>query len=243
MTDTGTKAQSEKVVLMLLPGMDGTGVLFAPLLGELDPRISPWVVPYPADEPLSYDELLPLVRRAVPSEEPFFLLAESFSGPLAIRFAAEGPGNLRGLILVSTFIRNPVPWLPSWTRHFAIPPFFRFARRFILVKALLSGYGNRDMTALLDAAHSQVTPEVMAKRAKEILGVKVKRELKMVKSPVYYLGGENDRVVPKKNMREIVATHPDVRTRIIRGPHLVLQVNPRGAAIEIARILLRRDNR
>ncbi len=109
MISAGTNDPDEKDILVLLPGMDGTGVLFAPLLGELDPRISPWVVPYPADEPLSYDELLPLVRRALPSGEPFFLLAESFSGPLAIKLASEAPGNVRALVLVSTFIKNPLP--------------------------------------------------------------------------------------------------------------------------------------
>lgn len=239
MMDTGPLARSDKTILVLLPGMDGTGILFAPLLRELSPSISPWVVPFPSDQPLSYDDLLPLVRQALPAGEPFFLLAESFSGPLAIKIAAEEPENLMGLILISTFIRNPVPWLPSCARHLAAAPLFRLARRFILIKALLSGYGNRDMTALLDAAHSQVKAEVMAKRAKEILAVNVKRELKNIKVPLHYLGGEKDRVVPEKNLKEIKAARPDLRARLIPGPHLVLQVNPRGAALEIARILLR----
>ncbi len=239
MMDTGPQARSDRAILVLLPGMDGTGILFAPLLSELSPLISPWVVPFPSDQPLSYEDLLPIVRQALPTGEPFFLLAESFSGPLAIKIAAEEPGNLRGLILVSTFIRNPLPWLPSCAGHLAAAPLFSFARRLILLKALLSGYGNRDMTALLDVAHSQVKAEVMAKRAREILWVDVRKELALVKAPIYFIGGERDRVVPPKNLREISAVRPDVITRKIPGPHLVLQVNPVRAALEIARIMLR----
>lgn len=239
MIDAGPLASSERIILVLLPGMDGTGILFAPLLSELSPSISPWVVPFPSDQPLSYDDLLPLVRQALPAGEPFFLLAESFSGPLAIKLASEAPENLRALILVSTFIRNPLPWLPSCSRWAAVPPLFFTARQFILLKALFSGYASPDMIALLRAAHGQVSPAVMAKRAREILSVDVRRELALVKAPIYFIGGESDRVVPRKNLKVITATRPDVRARLIPGPHLVLQVNPRGAALEIARILLR----
>lgn len=239
MISAGTNDPDEKDILVLLPGMDGTGVLFAPLLSELDPRISPWVVPFPSDQPLSYDELLPLVRRALPSGEPFFLLAESFSGPLAIKLAAEAPGNLRALILVSTFIRNPLPWLPSCARLAAVTPVFHAARHFILLKALLSGYGSPGLNALLRSAHGDVEARVMAKRAREILAVDVRRELKSVRAPIYFIGGQSDRVVPSKNLRELTAVRPDIVVKKIPGPHLILQVNPARAALEIGRILSR----
>ena len=39
------------------------------------------------------------------------LLAESFSGPIAIRVAADPPPGLAGVILCGTFAKNPFPWL------------------------------------------------------------------------------------------------------------------------------------
>ena len=41
------------------------------------------------------------------------LIAESFSGPLAIRFAAANPDRVRALILCASFIRLPKPPLIS----------------------------------------------------------------------------------------------------------------------------------
>jgi hypothetical protein len=48
--------------LLLLPGMDGTGRLFGPLLRALQPTLSPVVVAYPVDQPYGYAELLPFVE-------------------------------------------------------------------------------------------------------------------------------------------------------------------------------------
>jgi pimeloyl-ACP methyl ester carboxylesterase len=52
------------------------------------------------DQALRYDELLPLVLEHLPTDRPFVVLGESFSGPLAIRIAAVRPPCLRALVLV-----------------------------------------------------------------------------------------------------------------------------------------------
>jgi hypothetical protein len=53
---------------LLLPGMDGTGELFASLTRQLEPALNARVVSYPVDIPLAYEELLQRIE--VPSE-PF----------------------------------------------------------------------------------------------------------------------------------------------------------------------------
>src|SRR5438477_10571709 len=100
------------VKLILMPGMDGTGELFAPLLRALGDSMESSVLQYPADEPLGYAELLPRVRAEIPRRAPFVLLGESFSGPLALMLAAEAPAGLRGVILCASFATSPVVWLP-----------------------------------------------------------------------------------------------------------------------------------
>ena len=76
--------------LVLLPGLDGTGLLFQPLVECLPDAIEPVVVSYPPDQKLGYEELLPLVLERLPAA-PFVLLGESFSGPLAVMAAATAP--------------------------------------------------------------------------------------------------------------------------------------------------------
>jgi pimeloyl-ACP methyl ester carboxylesterase len=108
--------------LILLPGMDGTGRLFGPLLRILPPGLEAAVVAYPADRPCGYAELLPLVEAAVPDGGEFLILGESFSGPLASLLAARRPRRLRGVILCASFARSPLPSFISRLRRIAWYP-------------------------------------------------------------------------------------------------------------------------
>ena len=99
--------------LVLLPGMDGTGLMFGPILPFLE-GLDPRVVRYPA-ELTSYPDCLAFARAQLPLDRPFLLLGESFSGPIAIALAAERPEGLQGLVLCVTFARNPSPGLACYS--------------------------------------------------------------------------------------------------------------------------------
>src|SRR5581483_8651961 len=97
--------------IVLLPGMDGTGLLFQPWIAAKPDGFDVQVIDYPVDAELGYEDLWPLVRARLPQNRPYFLLAESFSGPLGVMLAAEAPPGLRGLMLCCTFAKNPRPSL------------------------------------------------------------------------------------------------------------------------------------
>src|SRR5688572_2754392 len=134
--------------LILMPGMDGTGELFRPLLAALPKSIEPVVVRYPGHEPLRYSELLPIARAALPVGEPFVLLGESFSGPLALMLAAGAPAGLCGVILCASFAEKPVRWVPRAFRHLAIGPMFWALPAAARLKALAGGYSTPKLQAL-----------------------------------------------------------------------------------------------
>jgi hypothetical protein len=83
--------------LIILPGLDGTGVRITPFLREMERVVPRAVIGYPPDRPMGYAELESLVRHSLPESERYVLLAESFSGPIAIRVAANPPPGLAGL--------------------------------------------------------------------------------------------------------------------------------------------------
>jgi pimeloyl-ACP methyl ester carboxylesterase len=226
-----------ETLLVLLPGMDGTGLLFEPLVKALPSEIKPIVVSYPAEIPMSYEQLLPIVIESLPKHEPFILLGESFSGPLAIMAAFQNQSNLKAVILCATFIRNPIPWLPNCFQYVTFTPFFYLSRYFILAKALVAGYGSPTIMSLLRKAHGMVYPRVMAARARAILGVDVEKALSAIKVPIFFLGGTDDKVSPSKNLREIVRVRQDVQISLIQGPHLILQTKPDEAASLIGKML------
>ena len=91
--------------IVLLPGMDGSGALFGDFIAALG--LNPVIVAYPPDTPQTYDELEHFVHQSLPAGEPYILLGESFSGPVAIRIASRKPAGLKALVLVCTFAALP----------------------------------------------------------------------------------------------------------------------------------------
>ncbi len=85
--------------LVLLPGMDGTGELFDSFVKALPQSFTTEIVRYPPNRCLTSSELLHLVDSNAFGSEPFVLIAESFSSPLAIQWAATNPLNLKGLVI------------------------------------------------------------------------------------------------------------------------------------------------
>src|SRR5882762_948969 len=107
--------------LILLPGLDGTGDLFHPLLNAIPSDQPTRIIPYPTHQPLCYNDLLALIHSQLAADENLILVAESFSGPLALRYAAMHPARIRALILCASFIRSPVP---RWLRFCVTSLFF-----------------------------------------------------------------------------------------------------------------------
>ena len=130
--------------LVFLPGLDGTGVFFQPLLESLPASLRSHVVCFPSYGSNEYEHLLKVARDAVARIPEFYVVAWSFSGPLALMLAASEPKKVRGIILFSSFIRAPLRFLsvfrfgavapviwtvracrriPVWIRHSSCDPF------------------------------------------------------------------------------------------------------------------------
>src|SRR4029077_12947839 len=155
--------------LLLLPGMDGGDKLFGPLQAAAPDGVDTVAVGYPPGPDNGYDDLLPLVRAQLPGDRPFFLLGWSFSGPLALLAAAARPPGLRGVILAASFVKTPVPYLPGWVRHLVTPALFRVYPAASRAKALIGGYGTREVRRLLAEAHAIAGIEALACRARATL--------------------------------------------------------------------------
>jgi pimeloyl-ACP methyl ester carboxylesterase len=111
------------------------------------------------------------VREQLPTDRPFHLLGWSFSGPLALLAAAERPPGLRGVVLAASFVKTPVPYLPRWVHRLATPALFRFYPAASRAKALLGGYGTREVRRLLAEAHAFAGTEALACRARAALSI------------------------------------------------------------------------
>lgn len=220
-----------RISLVLLPGMDGTGELFAPLLAELPLELPVTVVRYP-DRPSTYPEHADVARAELPRDQPFVLLGESFSGPAAVQLAAESRPNLRGLILCASFLTCPSPLLRALR---ALTPLAtpRLVPGFVAHHSLLGPFA----TPALRAAHARalraVSSRTLTARLRAMADVDVRAALRATNLPALYLRGSRDRVVGPRHGDEFLATAPHGRIIDIEAPHFLLQARPREAAAAI----------
>ena len=223
--------------LVMLPGLDGTAAFFGPFVECAPQGVSMQVVEYPQVAENTYESLLAWVRRGLPATGDFVLLGWSFSGPLALMLGAEETPGLRGLVLVGSFARRPVRWLPPWTRHLVSGSLMKMYPMASMGKALVAGYSTPELRALQARAFRQVSAEAMAARTQALLAVDARPVLRRCRVPILYLRSRNDRVVAAACGDEIVATAPDARLVELDAPHLSLTTHPRAAWSSIAPFL------
>lgn len=216
---------------LLLPGMDGTGKLFARLLPYLPPELCAHVVSYPPDRALNYAELL----RTLPVPEgPFAVVGESFSGPLAVMLAAAYPRRVKAVVLVATFVRHPVGWLGKLGARLGALPFHFRTNGAGLKRALFGRHVDAALLAEVRAVLEAVQPQVLAARLRSLIEVDVAGELAGLKAPVLCVSAQRDRLIPPAALELIRQLRPDATVFELDAPHLVLQHRPEEAGRAIA---------
>lgn len=214
---------------ILLPGFDGTGLLYAPLLRALPPEIVPVVIRYPADRICSASELVGIVLSALPESEPYVLIAESFSGPIALRASASHLQPPTALVLCASFAKCPVPRLVISMLRILGSTLVRYRPPKWLIRRYLIGEAPDDVEALFYSAISTVSPRVLAHRFAVLLEFNEKYASGEIKSPLLYLQATRDRLVGTRNVRFLQRHCPALRVERIESPHLILQVQPQAS--------------
>ena len=224
--------------LVLLPGLDGTGRLFQPLVKVLPSHLTPVVIAYPADKPLSYAELVRFVKQQVSVNEDYVLLAESFSGPVAIEISAAHPANLKALILSATFVSNPALLPPSMSFLLRGLFFMPEPPQFVISHYLLGEKPPIDLVENFRRAKRSVPPDLLAFRMRSVLNADVRSAFAACHLPTLYLFGTKDRLLMRRSLAEMQKIKPEMSTVEIEGPHLLLQREPAKCVEAIAHFLI-----
>ena len=228
---------SSALKLVLLPGMDGTGTLFRWVLPELTGDYEASVIRYPGDQTLAYPELVELVRSSLPTSQPYVLLAESFSTPVAILSAALHDPNLKALILCAGFACSP---MSKWLSPFAalLTPAFSLSIPNTVSEWLLLGSSPpKPLLTAVRTAVASVKPDVLAQRLRAVAACDVREELSSISLPMLYVRGRKDRLIGRRSVREIRSVRPNAVIAEINAPHLVLQRRPRESAETVLALL------
>jgi pimeloyl-[acyl-carrier protein] methyl ester esterase len=225
------------LTLVLLPGMDGTGIFFEDFAALARPEFDSVIVRYPDDPSCGYAGLEPVARAALPCHKPFLILGESFSGPIAISIAASKPPGLVGLILCVTFACNPHPLLPLATAILKPFPPVRLPS-FIQHRHLFGKYDSPRLRAKLRGVRAAVSQKTLKARLEAVASVDVSEPLRRVTAATLDLRAKDDRVISRASGDHIRNVLPHVETAELEAPHLMLQTVPHHSLAAIRRFVL-----
>ncbi len=225
--------------LVLMPGLDGTGLLFDRLAAALTPGIRFQVVEYPNDVALSLGEHAALVAQSLPAGS-IVLLAESFSGLVAMHLLREHRLPVKQVVFVASPMQTPR------FRRFLSPLFgtlFGFHRfvpdalwRYFCMGPDATGSDISRLKTVL----AQVDPAVVAHRLK-LVASKATRKEGPIDIPAVYLQADADRLVhcrASEHFQEQFSRFTLVR---VAGPHFLLQRAPVECARLVEAILVEGD--
>jgi pimeloyl-ACP methyl ester carboxylesterase len=224
--------------IVLLPGMDGTGILFEPLLKELPNDIKVQVINYLCGKKQNYSQLIEYVKEKLPKEKAFVLVAESFSGPIGYAIASSPPDNLKSVVFVSTFISPPnaTLWLVS---KLPLALFLKIPIPLPIIKWFMLGKNiESHIISLFRKSLKMVKTGILAHRIKEM--AKLRGGGKRIGVKCVYIAAKNDKLISYRHVEEFRILAPNIEVVEIAGPHFIMQAKPKESAQVLKNLIANR---
>jgi pimeloyl-[acyl-carrier protein] methyl ester esterase len=221
--------------LLLLPGFDGTGELFAPFLPALGDQHDVTIARYRDEK--SFDDYLDTACALLHGHDNV-LIAESFSGPIALALMARFPNRIRCAALCVTFVVAPHRALTRLAR--LLPASFfdaHLGQRAILRQFCL---GRECSPALEDKALSvirSVDGSTIKQRFNVLADIDMRRVASTITTPTLILRATQDRVVNRVRYQQLIDALPHATVQDVDGPHLLLQTRAQSCADAILQFI------
>lgn len=226
--------QGEGPTLLLVPGLDGTALLFYRQVPLLAPHFHVLTFPLPNDGEATMDSLVELLHdiiervKAQRGSEKVFLCGESFGGALSLSFALRYPKLLRGLVILNSFpkIRN------AWQLHVGpallkMMPWgaMKLVRRFTEAK-LHSPHARPEDLEEFHQRMGHVGREGYIRRLEILQDYDIRDRLSEIKTPTLFLAGELDRLVPAVKEAKFMAERmPQAQVVKLKGYGHICLIN------------------
>jgi pimeloyl-ACP methyl ester carboxylesterase len=223
---------TESASLLLLPGFDGTGELFAPLQSALGDGVSATVVRYRDEQVL--EDYVESVAAQLP-ERDAVLVAESFSGPVALMLMSRYPKRIKRAVLCATFATSPFRFLTRLARFVPTPLFGPAPTQPAILRAFcFDNSTEQELTMKALSVIRSVPAHTIKQRLNILAGLDMVSLLPGIEAPILYLQATRDKVVGPDLGRQLTDGLPNVEVHCIDGPHLLLQCRPRESAQAIS---------
>lgn len=207
----------------VFPGLDGTTHMLSDFHDLAPTTHNVTLFELPSDQS-SYEELSEHFASTPSRERQCVIIAESFSGPLAVILASRHPESVACLILVASFVTSPSPRVSRcvpWSLMFRLPLPSLVARYVMLGKSCES-----KAVRELQAAVRSIPTQVLARRMRQVIQVDVTHTIRELTCPIMYLRPSHDALVPQRCVDAIRQLRPDATIHTIKGSHLILETQP-----------------
>ena len=179
--------------IYLLPGLDGTGELFYPLQSALSKEIQSVVVRY-KDE-VFFDDYLETVTALIPDKD-VILVAESFSGPIALALIARNPSRFKFVILSATFAISPFHKILRITKYLPSFVFGPYRKNKAMINTFcLNGCSNDELATKVLSVVRSLPASTTKSRLELLAGIDMRPVLSRITIPILYLRASHDRLV------------------------------------------------
>jgi pimeloyl-ACP methyl ester carboxylesterase len=202
-------------LLIYLPGMDGTGELFAHQLGSLGKAMDVHCLTIPEDDLNDWEALTEQVVALVEAEvgagdqRQVYLLGESFGGCLAIKTMLHSPHLFDRLILsnpASSFKRQPLLFWGSYLVQPQIDPIHQWScASFMPFLAAIDSIAPRDRQLLLQAMQSVTQKSSIWRLAMLREFAVTEAQFRSILQPTLLIASGRDRLLPSFSEAERLA--------------------------------------
>ncbi len=225
------------MLIILLPGLEGTGHLFDAFVKCLPAGNHAKVVSYPTASPLSYQELEELVARELPTSGKYIIIGESFSGPIALACGSRSRADLVAIVLVASFAYRALGRTGLLLARLPLSLICRLPiPDFVLRTFLLGKSASEDDLSRTRRAIGEVRPQVLACRVKEALTSDYGKRQLQPASRVVAIFPQYDHLLGSASRRSVRQVCPTVEVEMVPAPHLALQVAPMAVLTVLKRL-------
>ena len=211
--------------IVFLPGFDGVAELRAEFVAALGEHHPARAIGYPNRKMDTLNGYARFVAGKVGTDSRPILIAESFSGLVAARWASQDP-HVAALVLCGAFARSPMPWV-------SIGASLPLLAQFLFLSS--PGAASRDparrrWSEAVTTAIRSLDPEVIAERLRLIATEDVSAELRALRIPIVLMQFQGDQVIGAEARGELEAVCANARVVRFPGPHFAIETRPRESA-------------
>lgn len=209
--------------IVLLPGLDGTGLLFDKLIENLPQDHEVEIVSFELISGLTYKEQAEELASKYKNEE-LLIVGESYSGRIAFELSHLLKENVKGIVFLASFISRPS--LLSLLAKF-IP--LSFLAQNVLTESLLYfvGFNRSGHGALVGSVFNSLRNANKIKLKSRLRNIShLKKPSLDISCPVIYVRPSKDRLVSSSAVKALALRCASYREISIEGGHFIAQVNP-----------------